>query len=140
MLGHDAAGAVSERLEPSGEQVHPDQVGHVAGPWGVPQLLRSALLRDPSVLEHHDPVGERHRLDGVVRDHDPHAGEPAQDRPDQRTELRAGADVERGGRLVQQQQAWLVDQGARERDPLSLAAREIGRTRVAAFGREPEPL
>ncbi len=139
VVGDDPSRSVVERLQPPREQVHAHQVGHVGRPRGVAELLGRASLRDLAPLHHDDPIGDRHRLDRVVRDQDTHAGEPVQDRSDQRAELRAGAHVERRGRLVEQQQSRFVDQGSRERDALCLAARELVRPGVRAGRREPEP-
>jgi hypothetical protein len=57
-----------------------------------------------------------HRHDGAV------APEALQRRVDRRLGLR----VERGGCLVEQEDAWIADDGSRQRDPLALAAGQAG--------------
>ena len=80
-----------------------------------------ALLDDAAVLEDDDQVGV---ADGreAVRDHERRpAGEEGAERP---LDLPLGADVDRGSRLVEDQDARVGEQGARERDELALAERE----------------
>ena len=103
---------------------------------GVPrlgvELDRRPGLLDAALLQHHDPVGHRHRLDLVVGDVDHRGPEPAV----QRDQLAAHADAELGvevrQRLVEQEGLRLLDDGAADRDALALAAGEL----VRAAGEE----
>ena len=92
---------------------------------------------DPPVAQVDLAVGGRGDL-GVVGDED--------DRPaggvelvEQRHDLGAGVAVEVAGRLVGEDQRRLRDERARDRDPLLLAARQLGRLVVEAIA-QPEPL
>ena len=76
---------------------------------------------DPAVVEHDDLVGERDRREAVGDD---------QRRPAAHHLAQAGADaglgrrVDRGGRVVEDEDARVDGEGARDRDPLPLSARE----------------
>jgi hypothetical protein len=81
-------------------------------------------LRDPAVLEHDDPVGEGHRLDGIVRDQEPRTVETRERSPEQGAQLGTGRDVDGRERLVEDQDARIAREGARQRDALARAARQ----------------
>ena len=96
----------------------------------VVELGRRADLLEPAVVEDGDPVGDLHRLLLVVRDeHRRHvhllvqAAQPV-------AQLGAHAGVERAERLVEQEDARLRGERARESHPLPLAARELRRIAV----------
>ena len=90
------------------------------------------------MLEHHDPVGEDERVEGVVRHQDRRAGELREVRAQVGAYVDPGRGVERGERLVEQEDARPARQGARERGPLLLPAGElVGGTRGQRL--EPEP-
>ena len=97
------------------------------------ELVRAAGLHHAARLEDHQLVAEGHRLDGVVRDHQAGAGEGGEVPREAATQLGAGAGVHGRERLVEQQQARVGRERARERDALRLAARErpgLGRGQV----------
>ena len=91
------------------------------------ELGRRADLLDPALVHHGDPVGHRHRLFLVVRDVDEGDVDLGLDALQLQLHLLAQLQVERAQRLVQQQHARMVDQGAGERDALRLAARQLRR-------------
>ena len=88
----------------------------------VIDFLGRADLLDPSLVHHHDPVGQLERLFLIVSDED--AGDvqfvvqPPQPSPQLLTDL----GIERAERLVEQQHLGLDRERARERDALALAA------------------
>src|SRR5205085_5646025 len=80
-----------------------------------------ALLDDPAVLEDDDQVGVPDRREPVGDDERrPSREEQAEGALD----LALGADVDRRGRLVEDEDARVGEEGARERDELALAERE----------------
>ena len=96
----------------------------------VVELQRRADLRDMSPIEHDDAVGERHRLDLVVRDIDHRRPERRVQLGEFEAHLHAQLRVEIGERLVEQEHLGLAHQRAADRDPLPLAAGEFGRAAV----------
>ena len=94
-----------------------------------PAARRAARLDDPPAVQHHDPVGAAHGRE-AVRDHD--GGQAARQVEELVVEGGLGADVKLGGRLVQHQDAGARrrrEQGARQPDPLPLAAGQLGAVR-----------
>lgn len=83
------------------------------------------VLEDPAVVQDEDPVGQRDRLDRIVRDDQADPAElrevPAQGVPD----VGPGRLVEGGERFVQQQEARAGRQRAGQGDPLGLTAGEL---------------
>ena len=96
-----------------------------------------AIFLDQAVAhdDHALGVGRDVRLVGDQHDRDAVAGE----RAEQRHHLVAGARIEVAGRLVGQHQARLVDQRARDRDPLLLPAGELAGMVVQAVA-QADPL
>ena len=86
-----------------------------------------ADLHDAAVHEHRHAVGERHRLFLVVRDVDRGDAERALQLLQLEARFEAQLGVEVGQRLVEQEEARLAHDGARQRDALLLAARELAR-------------
>ena len=91
---------------------------------GVGQLL------DPAVEHDGDPVAHGKRLVLVVRDEDERDPDLRLQQLQLDLHLLAELAVERAERLVQQQEARPVHQGARERDALLLPARHLPRLAV----------
>ncbi len=92
-------------------------------------VARRALLDHPAAAEDRDPVGEQVGVERVVRHDDRRAvGEHLGQHP---AELARHAHVERGERLVQQDQVGLGGEGACDGDALRLPAGELVRP---AFG------
>src|SRR6266581_4769798 len=107
----------------------------------VDALLRQQLgvpadLDDAAALEHHDAVGALDCRE-PVRDHD--GGAAAHQGFERRLHLALGLRIERRGGLVEDQQRRVLQQGARDRQALALAAREpqavLADQGVQAFGR-----
>ena len=123
-----AAVAAHRSLSPGGE--------HHAVPLALAeQRVVGALGHDPAVLEQHHPVGERDRR-GTVRDHDRgaaahHLGERVAD-----LVLLRRVDCARG--VVEDQHARVGDDRTRDRDALTLPARQreapLADQRVVAVG------
>jgi hypothetical protein len=103
------------------------EVGDEQGARLAVELLRRSLLLDHAVVEQQDPVRHCHRLVLVVRD-DERGQAHLQDQLAQpRARLLAQLGVEVGERLVHQDDGRVVDQCARDRDPLLLPAGELVR-------------
>ena len=98
----------------------------------VVDLERRPDLLDPAVAHDHDPVGQRERLLLVVGD--VHGGDPelALDRPDLLAQDDPDLGVERGQRLVEEEDLRLDGERPGQRDALLLAARQLVRVAVAA--------
>src|SRR5690606_29358523 len=80
----------------------------VAWAWQVDVEVEA----DGAVLDKNHPVGHRHRFGDIVG-HQQHCEAVLQPEPfDQVLHLDAGQRIQRAQRLVQQQQPWLMDQGA----------------------------
>ena len=97
-----------------------------------------ALLDDPALVDEDDPVADLAREAHLVGDDDhrhPVAGEVAHHVEHLADHLR----VERRGRLVEEHQLRLDRERAGDRDPLLLAAGEVGRVGVGLLG-DPDPL
>ena len=104
----------------------------LAGP--LVDLDRRAELLDAAVVEHGEAVAHRQRLLLVVGDEDEGDPDLALDPLELELHLLAQLEVERAERLVEQQHLRLVDDRARQRDPLALAAGELERLAVAEAG------
>ena len=87
-------------------------------------LLGRADLLDPAEVEHREAVAHAERFLLVVGDVDEGDADLALQRLQLALHLLAQLEVEGAERLVQQQHFRLIDQRARQRDPLALAARE----------------
>src|SRR5215471_5199577 len=104
--------------------------GHVVAPA---QRLRRALGHDVPGRQHGDPVGQVFRLVQVVGGEEDGLAklpEPGDDVPGGA----AGGRVESSGRLVQEDELWVSDEGEREVEPAPLAAGEPGAERARLSG------
>ena len=104
-----------------------DEARHEFGAGMVEDVAGRALLLDLALVHHHDVVGERHRLFLAVGDLDEADAEFALQPLQLAAHLHPQERIERGERLVEQQDLRLGDQGAGERDALLLAAGELRR-------------
>src|SRR4051794_6932643 len=91
------------------------------------QILRPALFDDPAQIHHRDLVAEIVDDGQVVADQDVTEAELLLEVLHQVQDLRLHGDVERGDRLVGDDQLRLGDQRARNSDALALAAGEFVR-------------
>ena len=81
-----------------------------------------AALGDPALVENHDLVGIDHGRQAVGDDD---AGPALGDVAKGLLDRRLGAAVEGAGRLVEDQDRRILEQGSGDRDPLLLAARQL---------------
>ena len=89
------------------------------------ELQRRAVLLDPALVEDDDAVGQRHRLDLIMR-HIDHGGlQPLVQPCDLDAHLGPEAGVEVRERLVEQEDVGLADDGAADGDALALPARKL---------------
>ena len=103
---------------------------------------RAALLDDAAVAEDRDAIGEARDDREIVADQHDAEAIAACEFGEERQDLCLGRDVEGGGRLVRDQQARRQRGCERERDPLSLAARQLVWIAIGrhAAGSETDPL
>ena len=94
------------------------------------ERVGGADLLDPALAHADDAVGHRRRLDLVVGDEDGGDAEAPLQAADLAAHGEAEAGVEVRQRLVEEEEARLLDQRAGERDALLLAARHLRRTAV----------
>ena len=81
-----------------------------------------ALFEDAAILEHNGPIGARDGAEPVGDDE----GRAVADEPLQRLLhrlFRLGVQCRRG--LIQDEDAWILQEGARDGDALALAAAEL---------------
>ncbi len=102
-----------------------EQVGRL-----VVKLERAADLLDTAGAHDHDAVGQRHRLDLVVRDIDHRRRQALVQRRDLRPRADAQLGVEIGQRLVEQERGRVAHDGTADGDALLLAAGELPRPAV----------
>ena len=112
-----------------------DEAGDELGRRALVDLGGRADLLDPAVVEDREAVAHRERLLLVVRHVDERDADLALDALELDLHLLAQLEVERAERLVEQQQPRAVDDRARERDALALAAGELGRLARAVAAR-----
>ena len=84
-------------------------------------------LLNLTAVHHHDPVGQRHRLDLVVRDIDSRGLNLLVYPFDFRAHLNAQLCVQIGQRLVEQKYLGISHDGAAHGDALALAAGKLAR-------------
>ena len=99
---------------------------------GVEDLPHRAGLDDPAAVHHRDPIGDLGDHAEIVGDQDQaHAG-LGLELLEQRQDLRLHGDVERGRRLVGDQDVGAQRERHRDHHALALAARELVRIVVGA--------
>ena len=116
-----------------------DEAGDELAGRVLVHLGRRPDLLDPALVEDREAVAHRQRLLLVVRDVDEGDPELLLDPLQLDLQLLTQLQVERAERLVEQQRLRPVDDRAGERDPLALAARELGGL-PAAVALEPHEL
>ncbi len=85
-----------------------------------------ALLDETPVLDHEEPVREDHRLERVVGDQDGRPAEAGEVLAQERAYVDPRPGVERGHRLVEEEDLGLVGHRPCQGHALGLAARELG--------------
>jgi hypothetical protein len=113
-----------------------DEPRHEGRRRRIVDLFRRAHLFEAPATHHRDAIGHGERLFLIVGHEDERDPDLALDALQLALHMTAQRQVERGEGLVQQERARLVDEGARERDTLALAAGELART---AAGEIAEP-
>ena len=93
-------------------------------------VVAAADLHDLAEVHHGDPVGHVADDGQIVSDEDVREPELPLQRLEQVDHLRSDRDVERGDRLVEDEQLRVQRERARDADPLTLAARELVREPV----------
>ena len=121
----------------AGEQVDADEVGDVSGSGVRGDVVERAGLDDSAVFEDDDAVGEGVGVDGVVGDEEADTVERGEVAAQVAADVTAGAGVEGGERLVEQQQAGFGRQRSSQGDALRLATRQRARSVVGMVG-EPD--
>src|SRR5262245_6336832 len=114
-----------------GEQRHRVRVQRLAE-----DRLAGRELLDAAEVEDREPVAEVLRDRKVVDDEDVREREALLEAAQQVHHLRLNGDVQCGDRLVEDDELGIEDQGARERDPLALAAGERVRLTSGLLGVE----
>ena len=134
--GRGGADLVAGQRQPTGGRIDDLRLDRVEraderrderGGREVVDLERRADLLDPALAHHHDPVGQLERLLLVVGDVDGRDPELALDLADLVAQGDADLGVERGERLVEQQDRRLEGERPRQRDALLLAAGQLVR-------------
>ena len=111
-----------------------DEAGDELGRRRFVDLGRRADLGNPPALEDGEPVAHGERLLLVVSDEDEGDSDVLLDRLELDLHLMAELQVQGAERFVEQQDLRAIDQGARQRDPLPLAAGELRRPPVGEAG------
>ena len=96
--------------------------------------MRRADLLDAAAIHHDDAVGERHRLDLIVRHIDGGGAHLLVHLLDLGAHLHAQLGVEVGERLVEQEDLGIAHDGAAHGDALALAAGELARPALQELG------
>ena len=109
-----------------------EKFGEPAGLRALVDLFRRADLQHAAAAHHGDGVGERQRLGLVVRHQQCALTGVFEDAPDLLTQRLAEVGIERGEGLVEQHDLRIAGEGAGERDPLALAARQLMGERARA--------
>ena len=139
-VGRDAgdveqlAGPVLAELRDRGQQRLGVRVAHVPE-----QRAGAGCLHQPARVHHVDPVGVPGDHPHVVGDENHRHPESGLEVVQQVQDLCLNRDVERGRRLVRDQDPRLAGQRHRDHDPLPQAARELVRVVVEALGRPRQP-
>ena len=85
------------------------------------RLLRGYLSHGDSLAQRNDAVAQGEQLRQIAGgEQDRRAA--GRELGNQRVNLRLRSNVDAGGRLVEQQEAWLMSQGARQEELLLIAA------------------
>lgn len=104
----------------------PDEAHHELVLGALVDIARLPGLLDPAVVEHHDLLGDLHRLLLVVGNEDRRHVHVLVQAAKPCPQLLAHLRVEGAEGLVEQEHLRLYGEGARERHALTLATRELG--------------
>ena len=104
----------------------------------VEQRGRRPLLHQPAEIHHADPIAEVTHDGQVVGDEEVRQAVPVAQLDEEVEDLRLHDDVERRGRLVENDEARAGRQRARDHDALALPARELVRIAAQVDRQEPD--
>ena len=111
-----------------------DELGNESAPRVEVELLRSAVLFDPALVQYDDTVGHRQRLILVVGHEEECLVRAALNGLELLLNLATQLRVERSERLVEQQEGGVRRQRAGKGHPLALSAGKLPRIPVTEFG------
>ena len=119
-----------------------DEAGDLLRGGRAEYLRRTVQLEQPAVHQDPDAVAERHGLTAIVGDEDRRGPLLAQDAPEIVDQALPRRGIERGERLVEQQDLRLHHEGPRQRRALRLTARDRARPALGEVrdAEAPEPL
>ena len=120
-------------------EVEADEAGDVVGAGLGGDGGGVALLHDAAVLDDDQPVGEHEGVERVVGDQQRRAGVVGEVAVQLGAGVQPGAGVERGERLVEQQQRRVDGERAGQGDPLGLPAGQLARLAAGVLG-EADPV
>ena len=115
---------------PGDEVADADELRHLERRRAIEDLVARAGLQHAPVVVDDDAVRQRVRLVDVVRHEERREPEPPPQRQQLAPQRRPQRRVERGERLIEQQQPRLRGERARQRDALLLAAGDRARAPV----------
>src|SRR5438034_1556514 len=92
-----------------------------------PEFVGSTEEREPAALEQPDVGAEQQRFAGVVRHKDQGFAEPGHKGAKLPLQLEARHWIERAKGLIEEEERWIVGEGARHTDALSLTTGELMR-------------
>jgi len=101
-------------VQPAGEQRGADEVGDVARPGMSGYLGERSGLSDAALVEHHHAIGERVGVHRIVGHEEADAVERLEMATEVAAHVVAGAGVEGGQRLVEEEKRGLGCEGARQ--------------------------
>ncbi len=134
-----AARFLAEVVPDLGDVVAERVARHDFGIARMRQLDRDRTLEPPGAIGHHQhPVGELDRFGQVVRDEERRLLQSLLDLQHLVAQQEARLLVERGERLVHQQDPRLGGERSRDRDALAHAARQLGRVAPLEAGQTDE--
>ena len=111
-----------------------DELGDEAVDWPVEEVEEAAVLLQAAVVHHRDAVGDRRRLLLIVRDVDGGGVETLVQAAHLGPELHPEISLEVAERLVHEEHLRRAHDGAAERHPLALSARELVRPLAQMLG------
>src|SRR6185436_18218616 len=121
--GRTAAGALANRARK--QIAHADEVRDEGRPRPVVDVARRRQLDDPAAIHDRDQIGHREGFFLIVRHVDERDAHLAVHALQLELHLLAELEVERAERLVEEKDGRVVDERARQRDPLLLAAGQL---------------
>ena len=96
------------------------EFGRAAPTWTRKTNVK--IERDPALIDHQQPIGQRQCLGDIVGDEDRREILIAPDLAEQALHGNSGQRVQRAKWLIERQHARMADQSARQRDALLLPA------------------